>query len=45
MQTELDEVVKWQREFRPQLAHQVASKLALKKMQTKTVTRAAGQDV
>ena len=43
MQTELDEVMKWQRQFRPQLAHQVASKLARKKMRTKT--RAAGQDV
>jgi hypothetical protein len=42
MQTELDEVVR-QREFRPHLAHQVASKLARKKMQTKT--RATGQDV
>jgi hypothetical protein len=43
MQTELNEVVKWQREFRPQLAHQVASNLARKKMQTKA--RAAGPDV
>ncbi len=41
MQTE--EVVKWQREFRPQLTHLVASKLARKNMQTET--RAAGQDV
>jgi hypothetical protein len=43
MQTQLDEVVNWQREFRPRRTHQVASKLARKKMQTKT--RAAGQDV
>ncbi len=43
MQTELDEVVKWQREFRPQLTYQVASKLARKNKQTET--RAAGPDV
>ncbi len=43
MQIEWDEVVKWQQEFRPQLVHPVASKLARKQMQTKTL--AAGQDV
>ncbi len=43
MQTEWDEVVKGQLEFRPQLNHLVASKLARKNLLTES--RTAGQDV